>query len=533
MAEEAVLVVDDELDSLDLCRRVLEQAGFQVFTAISSTQALAILSHQEIGLLLTDLRVPDMDGFQLMTRALKQVPELAVVLMTGYGTIETAIEALQRGADGFVLKPFADAELVQSVKSALLESQHKRDILRLQTLRPLFDITRVLFAETDRKKLQNLVVDAICGSLLCSHAAFFERELPDSPLELVEERGNLFQDRENQLFQFVEGAELQNSAVWVSHSGGTFNGSQDLSGLLNRYQLQSIMCVPLAMKDGRGVLAAARHISRPAFHEADFEMLVILARQAAVAFEKAAMDAELRSNLQRLEESQRGLIMAEKIASAGRLTSTIAHEINNPLQSVTNCLELVERDDLAPQEKRFYLDLARSELDRLTTLVHRMLDLYRPGGRERRLIKMEDMIERVLVLVHQQMKEHQIHAQTRYAPDTPPVLAVGSQIEQVLMNLILNSIEAITDSGEILIETRVNPQDNMVEAVVKDSGPGIPPHLAELIFEPFMSTKENGTGLGLPVSYGIIEAHGGRLKMIPNGEQGACFLFALPIGDPS
>jgi DNA-binding NtrC family response regulator len=175
MPEAVVLVIDDEPGVIQLCQRLLERAGFHVLAISQSSEGLEFLERVHVDLLLVDIRMPDVNGFQVIDQARRRQPDLAVVVMTGFGTVETAIEALRRGADGLILKPFAGAELVQSVDRALQESQRKRDILRLQALRPLFDITETLFSETDLEKLQELVLDAICGHLHCEHAGLYQR----------------------------------------------------------------------------------------------------------------------------------------------------------------------------------------------------------------------------------------------------------------------------------------------------------------------------------------------------------------------
>lgn len=139
----SILILDDEPGIILLCQRLLERSGFQVFSSTNPVEALQILEEKNTDLLLVDIRMPVMDGFQVIDRARQLHPDLAVVVMTGYGTVETAIEALRRGADGLILKPFEGNDLVQSVQRAREQSQYKQDQIRLQALRPLFDITEV------------------------------------------------------------------------------------------------------------------------------------------------------------------------------------------------------------------------------------------------------------------------------------------------------------------------------------------------------------------------------------------------------
>jgi signal transduction histidine kinase/FixJ family two-component response regulator len=525
MPESSVLVLDDEAGIIRLCQRLLSRAGFQVFAFTQPREGLALLEQERIDLLLVDIRMPGMDGFQVIDQARRRQPDLAVVIMTGFGTVEMAIQALQRGADGLILKPFDGAELVQSVKHALQENQNKRDISRLQALRPLFNITETLFAETDPERLQDLLLDAVCGQLHCPQAAIYHREMGEDRLRLVAGRGESLEKEEDYSNGGIIGrADVLGTPLWVNREGP---GDPDLQGALGELGFGSVMCVPLPLKDGSNVFWAARAIDQPAFRASDLEMFVILARQATVALENARLHAELHAYIRQVEESQRALIQAEKMATVGRLTASIAHEINNPLQAVQNCLHLTDRRELAAPDRQKYLALAQSELERLMHTVQRMLEFYRPGAVDRKPIDVNDVVNRLLVLVESQLKDHRIRVKTKLAPRLPKVLVVKDQIQQVFLNLTLNAMEAMPDGGELYISTLATKR--AVDVTFEDNGPGIPEEDRERVFEPFVSTKTSGTGLGLAVSYGIIAAHGGSLELVPGQERGACFRVTLPI----
>jgi two-component system NtrC family sensor kinase len=258
------------------------------------------------------------------------------------------------------------------------------------------------------------------------------------------------------------------------------------------------------------------------------EMFLILANQAAVAMENARLYGELREYVKQVEESQQALIQAEKMATAGRLTASIAHEVNNPLQAVQNCLHLAGREDLPAEQRTEYFELAKTELNRLMSTVQRMLDFYRPGAVAPAKVDLVDLLKHVLDLMAQQLQKRGVRVIVDAPPSLPPVEAVSNQIQQVFINLILNASDAMPDGGQLHIQARV--AKNGVELQFKDSGPGIPQDHLVHIFEPFYSTKAGGTGLGLTVSYNIITAHGGILELLPGSGPGACFRVFLPIG---
>lgn len=530
MAEEKILIVDDEKGVVRLCERLLARAGYSPQAYFDPQEALASLEHEFYDLLLVDIRMPQMDGFEVISKARARLPDLAVVVMTGYGTVETAVETLRRGADGLLLKPFEKGdELVEGVEFALAENRRKRDAQRVQILRPLFDVTRQLFSETDPERLQSLLLEAVTGHLHCDHAALYASRKPDGKLALMASRGKppdeeLANDADSLLRRAIDSGSAQHLTLDETDRS-------DARRQLYELGFASVICAPVTLKDESRLLFAARSRDENPLSEADLEMLVVLAHQAAVALENARLYEELRLYVRQVEESQRMLIQAEKMATAGRLTASIAHEINNPLQSVQNCLHLASRMDLPEETRREYMALAKEELERLMSTVQRMLDFYRPGVVGRKLVDLNELIERVLKLLGRELDTKKVRVQLQLSKRLGRPMVVRDQIQQVLINLILNASEAMPDGGEISIETRQRRAG--IEVIIEDTGPGVQPGDRERIFEPFVSTKESGTGLGLTVSYGIINAHGGTLELVSGRGKGACFRIMLPAGTPN
>ena len=198
-------------------------------------------------------------------------------------------------------------------------------------------------------------------------------------------------------------------------------------------------------------------------------------------------------------------------------------------QAVQNCLHLAAHEDLSAEKRKEYFDMACAELDRLSLTVKNMLDFYRPGATKAERVEVGELLSYVVNLTKKQLSERGIRINLDLPKRLPPVTLVGSQIQQVFINLILNSFDAMQSGGAIDIRGRA--LRNGVEIFFQDSGPGIPGEMQSDVFEPFYSTKEGGTGLGLTVSYNIVTAHGGTLELIPDRGKGACFRVFLPSGD--
>jgi signal transduction histidine kinase len=515
----SVLIVDDEPGIALLCKRLLSRAGYLVTALTDPNEALEWLKQNKADLLLVDIRMPKLDGFAMITQARNLQPDLAFLVMTGFGTVETAIRALRQGVDGLVLKPFEKGnELVDAVGLALADSQQKRDAARIHALRPLFEVTESLLSETRGESLLELIVNAILGQLRGQHAAYYQYSSDEGRFVHLAGQGT-------ELTDFIVRVDASNEPLLVNSTGPGDVNSQDR---LRKAGLGAAMFVPFLKQGFRGVFFSARNADSQAFSEADLEMFQILARQAAVAIENAHLYDEQRAYVRKIEESQTALLQAEKMAAAGRLSVSIAHEVNNPLQSVQNCLHLAGREDLPPEKRKEYFDLACAEVERLSLTVKRMLDFYKPGTAKSEAVDLAELINYVITLTQKQLAERGIRIKLELPSTLPSVTAVSSQIQQVFINLILNSFDAMPAGGNLRVAGRV--VRGGVELLFQDNGPGISREKQSSIFEPFFSTKDGGTGLGLTVSYNIITSFGGMLELLPDHGKGACFRVYLPVG---
>ncbi len=526
MSQATILVVDDESGISLLAERLLTRAGFKVIAFTEPRLAVEHLAQSKIDLLLVDIRMPELDGFSVIDHAKSQQPDIAVLVMTGFGTVETAIRALRQGVDGLILKPFeSGSELVQACRLALADNQQKRDVARMRALRPLFSVAETLLVETRPDHLMDLILGAVTGHLDCAHAGYYQYDPATRALTLLAGRGIRLPDDNSDHPAGLIGKVDASSAPIIQNVSGP--GEADLQDILRAFNLETAMCVPVARPTTRGVIFAGRDSGRPIFREADLDMFTILAHQAAIALENARLYDDLRDYIRRVEESQQALIQAEKMATAGRLTASIAHEINNPLQAVQNCLHLAGRTDLPDRKREEYFELANSELQRLMATVRRILDYYRPGGQETEMVSVPEVLERVLRLVEKQLLDRNIAVETDLPASLPSIIGVSNQIQQVFMNLILNAYDAMPDGGRVRIKAL--QAGNTLQIIFSDTGPGIPEENRNNIFDPFVSTKPSGMGLGLTVSYNIITSHGGKLELEPDQKAGASFRISLPV----
>jgi PAS domain S-box-containing protein len=221
------------------------------------------------------------------------------------------------------------------------------------------------------------------------------------------------------------------------------------------------------------------------------------------------------------------VLRTERLAAMGRMAAALAHEINNPLHGIKNSLELVLDFPLGEERRQEYLHAVRREMERLTTLSHRILDFARPPRLEAYPSHVGEAVGYALTLAAKQLEHSRIQVALELPPDLAPVMASRDHLAQVFLNLILNSIAEMPNGGRLHISGK-QIQDR-IELAFRDEGQGIGPDDLPLIFEPFYTTREDGTGLGLSISYAIVQQYGGILSAENAPEGGAIFTVMLPV----
>src|SRR5438132_901200 len=257
-----------------------------------------------------------------------------------------------------------------------------------------------------------------------------------------------------------------------------------------------------------------------------------------------AATVSVMQDVSRLRELERRrieqiLFDSEKLAATGRLAASIAHEINNPLEAIKNALYLLTNKTSADDPNAKFLQIATKETDRVSRILRQMLGFYRAPKMEPTDINR--LIEESEALIEKHLKQNRVKIDNDLDTQLPLVIASADQLRQVLLNLMLNAQQAMPEGGTLFVSTRVShgadPEFLMSDSVhiqIRDTGKGIAEENLPHIFEPFFSTKdEKGTGLGLWVSQGIVQAHGGSIKLRSREGRGTTFSVALPIGGPT
>jgi PAS domain S-box-containing protein len=256
-----------------------------------------------------------------------------------------------------------------------------------------------------------------------------------------------------------------------------------------------------------------------------------------VEFVGTAMDVTERRRAdeerERLRQVQADLAHLSRVTTMGELTASLAHEIKQPITAaVTNakaCLRWLGRDEPNVAEACEAASRLVKDVTRAADIISRISLLFKKGALQRELVDVNELIREMIVLLRSEANRYSISIRTELAEDLPKVMADRVQLQQVFMNLMLNGIEAMKEtSGGSELTIKSEADDAQLRVSVKDTGVGLPPEQADQIFTAFFTTKDNGTGMGLPISRSIIESHGGRLWFTGNSGRGATFHFTLP-----
>ena len=505
-----VLIVDDEADIREVLSLTLADAGYQTETAADGVSGIEAYGSFHPHIVITDIRMPRMDGLELLERSKSEHPDVEVIVATAFAEMDLAIRALQLDASDFINKPVHNDALMIALERAL----H-----RYQTRRKLKDYTRFLeegWTDTTRKLMETfdyqrkLIESSMDGIIGCDAehiVVTFNRSM-----EQMSEYGKQEVVGQMTLEGFFDN---QAAAQFEMTLKGTEYGGP---GHLYLYETM------LQTRKGRRLpvqISATRIEER-----GRVEGLVCFIR-------------DLRQ-IRRLEQQmthQARILHQDKMMSLGRLAASVAHEINNPLSGVLNYLKLMVRilnrghpatDDLDKFAR--YLDTAACETERCSRIVSNLLTFSRKSSEVNQPVQVNELLERCIVLSRHRLELSGIDFESRVSPHPMVVKGDINQLQQCVINLIFNAVDAMPGGGQLILSARPSRDARNIEISVSDNGSGITPEDQERIFEPFFTTKAEGAGVGLGLSttYGIIDRHGGNIRLQSQPGKGTVFTIDLP-----
>lgn len=290
------------------------------------------------------------------------------------------------------------------------------------------------------------------------------------------------------------------------------------------------LATPLRVRDETLGVLDVQHRAPDTFDENDLRFISAIADQLAVVLDKAMMYAALQDALASEQAARTQLVQTETLTAMGRLVASVAHELNNPLQAIRSALYLIQTEGTLSGQSADDLQVAIDETKRMAGLIGRLRETSRPvEDTEFQPEHLNTIVHEVEKLIATHLRHNNIALVFNTEANLPPVPVIRDRIKQVILNLCINAIESMPSGGTITIATQLLAEAGHVKLSVSDTGTGIEPDTLPRLFEPFFTTKEQGTGLGLYISYDIAQHHQGKLEVTSELGAGTTFELLLPL----
>ncbi|HBR14188.1 MAG TPA: hybrid sensor histidine kinase/response regulator [Candidatus Omnitrophica bacterium] len=520
--KRTVLIVDDDILISEQLAKELKRNYFTTFSAVDGRSALEILNREKVDILILDVNLPDMKGIKLLEIVKKEQPDCEVIIITGFGSEEVAIQAVRRGAIDYIEKPIGN----QALAAALGRAEEK-----LAKTRELAYQNTILLVDDEKD-----MVILLKGFLEKEGFLVFGAFTPTEGLKIIEHNKIDVVVTDIKMRE-MDGIELFKRAkgLYADIEGIVVTGFSDgdLAIKALRAGASDYITKPI---DLEGFLFSInRAIERINLNRTR----LYRARELKISQEiTMKMNEELERRIEErskeLNKTQTQLFQTSKLATLGEMAAGLAHEINQPLGGIllvaTNFRKLMERQKLTNAELESGIKDIEFSVKRMSRIIQHIRIFARQETLTFAQIDVTETIDSALNLLGEQLRLHEIEVAKTIEPDLPKILGEPFQLEQVWINLISNARDAMDEKQKrivggklavvgyrkkFIISVSRQKEPKGIRVSLTDNGIGISEENKKKVFDPFFTTKEvgKGTGLGLSISYGIIDAHKGKIEI--------------------
>ncbi len=480
--KKTILLVDDEADLREVLDISLSDSGYNVLTAENSTQALNILNDNDIPVVITDIKMPGIDGIELLRKIKNKNPETEVIMLTGHGDLDLAIKSLKHKATDFITKPINDDALEMALIRAFEKISMRQKLKEYDRNRAMYDV---------------LINELIQEDVMIIGSDYRVLDINETLL------ATLGLERKEAVGRYC-------------------------------YEITHRLTTPCSGEDHKCPLKETLMTRKPTkethIHKDKDNKNVHYSISAYPLFENGEIIGaiELSRDITADINTRQAMMQQDKLASIGRLSAGVAHEINNPLTTILTTAMLIQ-EDIDPDNPMYEeLETITNETLRCRKIVASLLDFARQTKLAKKHHNINDIIAECVGLTRKQAEFKDVQILKALSEKVPKLLLDKEQIQQALINLILNATDATDPGGKITVSTALSPGNQFVNIKVSDTGKGIAAEVVDKIFEPFFTTREIGTGLGLAITHGIIGRHGGDIRVQSRPGQGTTFTIRLP-----
>ena len=535
MNEKArILIVDDDLAFLQVAQSILQAKGYEVDIAPSGSEAISRAQEHFCHVVILDISLPDINGTELLSTLLTQHPDILAIMLTGHSSVNNALQSLNRGAFAYLEKPLDPDHLLSVIARGLekqrLVSENRRLLEELeqrnretsilltvsQAVAQSLDLSQILDSAL-KKVAESMEVDAgYVGLVENNHLTLegcygFSESMAEEIKHVEVDHGVI-----SGIFQRGKPVVIEN----IADNGEPFLASLAGAGY------KSYVGIPLtAVGESIGVMGVATCAKR-SFSPREVELLAAIGREVSIAVR----------NTQLYEEASSARALRELDALRTELLANVSHELRTPLAAIKGFANSLLQPDVKFDELiwRSFLQTIDSESDKLNSLIEELLIMSRLEARALEVKKEPHSLAEIVDSVRGRLTNLTLrhHLEINIPAELPEVQVDEARIAEVFTNLVENAVKYSSEGATITIEA--HPDGEGVIVSVSDEGAGIPPELHQKVFDRFYQIKspavghKSGTGLGLCICRGIVEAHGGRIWLDSELGKGTKFSFSIP-----
>ncbi|MEO5356591.1 MAG: response regulator [Nitrospirae bacterium YQR-1] len=519
---KTVLIVDDDKMLTNLLEKELLRGFFTVFTAADGKTALEKINTTNAGIILVDFNLPDITGIELIKKVKENKPDCEIIVITGFGTQDIAIQSLKHGAIDYIEKPINIEELFAALGRAQEKLTEKSTLSNKNTLLLIDDDELVVkrlrrFFEAEGYE----VFTATSGLGGLEIIEFSKIDVVISDINMSDMDGIEVITTARKYYQDIEG-------IMVTGANDNEHAIRSLRAGAIDYLTKPVNLDELLFSVKKAIERI--HLNRTRLYRN---------RELKISSEIISkMNEELERRIQErsseLNQMQMQLFQTSKLATLGEMSAGLAHEINQPLGGIAlvakSFRKLLEKGGLTEAEIESGLDDIEQSVKRMTKIIQHIRTFARQDTLKFIKVDVVDTIDAAFSLLDEQLRLHEIEVIKDFEPSLPSIIGEPYQLEQVWINLITNARDAMDEKDRLIyakiieaseyikhlnVSVKYNTETASVVVVVADNGMGMSPSVRERVLEPFFTTKEVGqaTGLGLSISYGIIKNHKGTIEI--------------------
>lgn len=527
-ANFTIYVVDDEEIVLSLISDALEEDGFNVMTANSAIDAFDYLKDQPADLLITDIRMPKMNGIELVKKTKELYPNISVIFMTGYANLDSAKDAIKQGATDYIMKPFELNEIRQAVYKAV--DQIKKDVKASNSdkqLDRLNDLHQMLFTVGDKKSVITVSLKFALMQYQAHRGAVLYWDSDRTDFNMISLDGDNATEKKIPVTPMTEtlnrinlGMFLEPLVVEKIEEHPFYNQNEDCCAaelVLPEWKDQDspMVIVPISRTYSiYGLMMIDASNIKTSLDENSLKFLTITAHQLAMSLENLELLEESQKAYTKLKEMQDETIQLEKMATRGEMSAELGHELNNFLGVVAGNFSLLEHQLNNGNYDKIdkFMKVINENLEKIKVFTGNLMDL-RPISTEKEKIDFNELLNDVIEYLKPQKRFRNVDIKLDTYSSALPIEVDTTHIQQVLYNIFNNAADAMADREKkiIIVTTEVSPDNQKCRLTIRDNGCGIDQEHLNKTFKEKFTTKPNGHGFGLLVCKRIIESHNGQI----------------------